>query len=372
MKEPAVRGASGETSPERAEAAEANPERAEAVEASPERAEAVEASPERAEAARRKILNLRDALREQFVAKDKIIDLMMICAIAREPLLLVGPPGTAKSDLIVKFCQALGLGEGEYFEYMLTRFTEPSELLGPVDINQLREGRYLRRDEGKLPRSRVAFLDEVFKSNSAILNLLLTIINERKFYQDGRPTNIPLEILFGATNDIPDHGDLFALQDRFCLKALNQSVQEDHFTELVDLGLKAEGYRLRGTAPWMATDCRLEDFAIANRFLSGQFGEVTVKGAGARSQTANDREIFFPRELFREFQRIVRAMPQDFQVQVSDRKVIRLYRLIRTRAWLFHGGLVKPEDLAILENAGNTVNQLENLAQKLPSILQKE
>lgn len=70
---------------------------------------------------------------------------------------------------------------------MLTRFTEPSEIVGPIDINQLREGRYVRREQGKLPTTRLAFLDEIFKSNSAILNILLTIINERKFYQDGTP-----------------------------------------------------------------------------------------------------------------------------------------------------------------------------------------
>ena len=74
---------------------------------------------------------------------------------------------------------------------MLTRFTEPSEIIGPIDINQLREGRYIRREQGKLPTARLAFLDEIFKSNSAILNILLTIINERKFYQDGVPQPVP-------------------------------------------------------------------------------------------------------------------------------------------------------------------------------------
>ena len=110
---------------------------------------------------------------------------MVVAAVAQEPLLLVGPPGTAKSDLVLKFKDALGLADEDYFEYMLTRFTEPSEIIGPIDISQLREGRYIRREQGKLPTARLGFLDEIFKSNSAILNILLTIINERKFYQDG-------------------------------------------------------------------------------------------------------------------------------------------------------------------------------------------
>jgi MoxR-like ATPase len=324
---------------------------------------------EQAEAARGRILGLRDVLAGHFIAKDRILDLMMIAAVSREPLLLVGPPGTAKSDLVVKFCQALGVTGGDYFEYMLTRFTEPSEILGPVDINALRDGRYLRRDEGRLTRARVAFLDEIFKANSAILNLLLTIINERKSYQDGKPVDVPLEVLFGATNEIPEQGELQALSDRFSLKVLCQSVQTDHFTQLVDLGLKAEGYRLRGVAPWADQRCSLEDFGIANQFLAQQFSSERTKGTGAHQTVLNDRETFFPAELFGEFKRIIRAMPVDFRVTVSDRKVIRLYRLIRTRAWLFHGGLVRTEDLGILEHAGDTLPQMETLAKKIPLLL---
>ena len=186
-------------------------------------------------------------------AKQELIDLMMVAAVAQEPLLLVGPPGTAKSDLVLKFKDALGLGEDDYFEYMLTRFTEPSEIIGPIDISQLREGRYIRREQGKLPTARLAFLDEIFKSNSAILNILLTIINERKFYQDGVPQPVRLRVLFAATNEMPEQGELAALKDRFCLKAESRSVQEEHFTELIDAGLAGRG--LQGPQP-EAVDAR--------------------------------------------------------------------------------------------------------------------
>src|SRR3974377_532198 len=98
------------------------------------------------------------------------------------------------------------------------RFTEASEWNGPIDINQLREGRYVRREQGKLPTARLAFLDEIFHSNSALLNILLTIINERKFYQDGVPQPVRLRVLFAATNEIPEQGELSALKDRFVLK----------------------------------------------------------------------------------------------------------------------------------------------------------
>src|SRR6516162_9320272 len=99
---------------------------------------------EEAEEIRKKLANFRTSLGRFFIAKQPLIDLMVVAAVAQEPLLLVGPPGTAKSDLVLKFKDALGIADEDYFEYMLTRFTEPSEIIGPIDINLLREGRYVR------------------------------------------------------------------------------------------------------------------------------------------------------------------------------------------------------------------------------------
>src|SRR6266704_5335211 len=192
-----------------------------------------------AEELRKKINRFRESLGRFFVNKQEIIDLMVVAAIAQEPLLLVGPPGTAKSDLIVKFKDALGVDESDYFEYMLTRFTEPSEIIGAIDIKELRAGKYIRRKEGKLPTAKLVFLDEIFKSNSAILNILLTIINEKKFYQEGKPEAVPLRVMFAATNEVPEQGELAALKDRFVLKVLSDPVQDTYFTELIDMGLKA-------------------------------------------------------------------------------------------------------------------------------------
>jgi MoxR-like ATPase len=145
-----------------------------------------------AHALRDRLNRFRLALGRHFVGKQDLVDLMTVAAVAQEPLLLVGPPGTAKSDLVLKFRDALRIPNEDYFEYLLTRFTEPSEVLGPIDINLLRQGRYIRREGGKLPTARLVFLDEVFKASSAILNALLTVINERKFYQDGAPQPVRL------------------------------------------------------------------------------------------------------------------------------------------------------------------------------------
>jgi len=98
-----------------------------------------------AQGLRERLNRFRQGLGRHFVGKQTLVDLMTVAAVAQEPLLLVGPPGTAKSDLVLKFREALRIPNEDYFEYLLTRFTEPSEVLGPIDINLLRQGRYIRR-----------------------------------------------------------------------------------------------------------------------------------------------------------------------------------------------------------------------------------
>src|SRR6476661_8639243 len=237
-----------------------------------------------AEELRRRINRFRTSLGRFLVAKQELIDLMVVAAVAQEPLLLVGPPGTAKSDLVLKFKDALGIADEDYFEYMLTRFTEPSEIVGPIDISKLREGRFIRREQGKLPTARLAFLDEIFKSNSAILNILLTIINERKFYQDGVPMPVRLRVLFAATNEVPEQAELAALKDRFCLKAESRSVQEQYFTQLIDAGLQAEVYRTLNQKPWMEGHAALEDVVKANRYLTLTFARKHHGGRNGDEQ----------------------------------------------------------------------------------------
>ncbi len=319
-----------------------------------------------AEELRKRLNRFRTSLGRFFVEKQELIDLMLIAAIAQEPLLLVGPPGTAKSDLVLKFKDALGLGEEDYFEYMLTRFTEPSEIIGPIDIGLLREGRYVRREQGKLPTARLAFLDEIFKSNSAILNILLTIINERKFYQDGVPVPVRLRVLFAATNEVPEQGELAALKDRFVLKAESRSVQEHHFSELIDAGLQAEVFRSLNQKPWAEGHCTLDDVLKAGRYLTYLFAK---RGRGGRDEELTDRGQFFPQEVFREFQRLIKTLVRDDRIFVSDRKLVKLYKLFRIRAWLLHGGTVTRDDLRLLAYLGETHQEMALLRDKVPALL---
>ncbi len=313
------------------------------------------------DAVRTRILTHGRDLKEYFVGRDTEIDLAILCAVAQEPLLMVGPPGTAKSDLVVKFSESLGLGGNDYFEYMLTKFTEPSEILGPIDIDLLKKGRYVRRTAGMLPTAKVAFLDEIFKSNSAILNTLLTILNERKFYQDGKPERVNLIMLFAATNEIPEQTELEAMADRFVIKVETNPVKDTHFAELVDAGIMNEAYKATGRKPWARGSASFDDFLKFKRFMDLTFGLEMQSGA--------DRARWFPRSVFAEMRRIVRALETEDKVFVSDRKLVKIYKLIRTRAFLQHGGKVETSDLELLSYVGNHRHELSVVSEKVHALL---
>src|SRR4051812_33588181 len=177
------------------------------------------------------------ALGERFLDKEELIRLLLVALIAGEHMLIVGPPGTAKSALVRYLARLL---DARTFEYLLTRFSEPSELFGPVDIKAFREGLYVRRTESMLPEAEIVFLDEIFKSNSAILNSLLGILNERRFFTGSATIKVPLCSLFGATNEVPNDEALAALFDRFLIRAVSDNLDSFHFLALLDRGVKAE------------------------------------------------------------------------------------------------------------------------------------
>lgn len=312
---------------------------------------------------RERINNMRNRLKDFFVNKSDHLDLMVLSMATQEPLLIVGPPGTAKSDLIVKFCQALGLGGTDYFEYLLTKFTEPSEIIGPIDISALKDGRYMRKVGGKLPEAKIAFLDEIFKSNSAILNALLTIINEKKYYQDGKPVPVALKMLFAATNEIPEFSELSALKDRFTLKIQSSSVSDTHFEQLLCKGLRNDTWKSLNQKPW-AELASLEDFVkvkdyvdqLLQRALNNQPGDVFD-------------DPYFPEEMQILFKRILKTLVREDKLSISDRKIIKLYKLIRTRAFLFRGEAVSREDLSLLKYTADRIQDFDAVANKVDTLL---
>lgn len=162
----------------------------------------------------------------QFVERNREVRGLLLATIARENILLLGPPGTAKSALTVAFSQALGW---KSFVRLLSAQTVPEELFGPWDLSGLGEkpSRFERVVDGYLPTAQVGFLDEIFKANSAILNSLLTILNERQYDQGPVRMYAPLEVAVGASNEYPQDGQLAALYDRFMLRFWVEYIKDE-------------------------------------------------------------------------------------------------------------------------------------------------
>jgi MoxR-like ATPase len=181
----------------------------------------------------KRLADLLDALEDGLVERRRQVRLALLAALAGEHTLLIGPPGTAKSELARRL--HLAFEDALYFERLLTRFSVPEELFGPLSISALEQDRYERQTAGYLPQASIAFIDEVFKANSAILNALLTLLNERKFDNGAGRQDCPLISAIGATNEVPADEVGEAFFDRFLMRLPVGPVSADGFGELIAL-----------------------------------------------------------------------------------------------------------------------------------------
>ena len=200
-------------------------------------------------------LKLRDEalapIKRAFVGKGEAVDLMGVSLVAGENLFLHGPPGTAKSALVQELARAI---DGRAFDYLLTRFTEPNELFGPFDIRKLREGELISNTEGMLPEADLAFLDELFNANSAILNGLLTVLNERVFRRGRETRRLPTLMVVGASNRLPEDETLGALFDRFLLRVRCDNVPPELLADVLDAGWQLDMRGAERPAPSLHAD----------------------------------------------------------------------------------------------------------------------
>jgi MoxR-like ATPase len=274
-------------------------------------------------------------LEGQFLGKDEIIRLLLIAVVAGEHCVLLGPPGTAKSALIRSLAELM---QARYFEYLLTRFTEPNEIFGPVDIAAFREGQYRRNTTGMLPEAEVVFLDEVFKSNSAILNALLTLLNERRFTSGGTVVRCPLISVFAASNEVPSDETLNAIFDRFLLRVRSDNLDAYHFSELLQKGIALEVRQMAGQKPQPLLSAKeLADMgkafgqrmAFSDAFLSAYKGLVfQIRAEG---------------------------------VSLSDRRVVKMLKLFAASSFLDGRQAADASDFFILKHIWNSEDQADIL-----------
>jgi MoxR-like ATPase len=233
--------------------------------------------------------------------------------------------------------------EGRTFDYLLTRFTEPNELFGPFDIRRLREGELQTNTEGMLPEASLVFLDELLNANSAILNSLLVALNERVFRR-GKETRPLAALMFvGASNHLPEDDALHALFDRFLLRVHCDNVPGERLTEVLSAGWKlASGGTTRSTL---------------------HFDDVRrAQGVLAEVELGNVRQPFS--ELVH---RIRHA-----GIPVSDRRAVKLQRVIAASALLSGRMEARLSDLWVVRHIWDTEEQQEVLASLVEQALGKQ
>jgi len=207
--------------------------------------------------------NLRIAIQAAgrgLLEREALVEVLFLAAVAGEHVLVVGPPGTAKSQVVRSVAHQFG---GNYFEYLLGRFTEPNEIFGPVDLRKLRDGVVEIETTGMLPEADVAFIDEVFLGSTAILNTLLGILNERVFRRGSTVVTVPLRLCVGASNSMPTDPSLAAFADRFLVRMFLEPIDDGLMEELLAIawGAAADG---EATTPALTLD-QLDRLRAARR-----------------------------------------------------------------------------------------------------------
>jgi MoxR-like ATPase len=281
-----------------------------------------------------------EPIKRRFVGRDEIVDLIVLAVTAGEHLFLHGPPGTAKSALIRQFAAAV---RGNYFEYLLTRFSEPNEVFGPIDLARLREGTVATVTTRMLPEGEFVFLDELFNANSAILNNLLTVLNERTYRRGAESHYLPLLSLFSASNHLPEDGSLQALFDRFLLRC-----SVDNLPRAAMPRLLTAGWELERSAP-PATALSVDDL----RLLSQRIYEVDL--GRVRERYA---EVVFK--------------IRDLGIALSDRRAVKALKLVAASALLCGRATAQPSDLWVMRYVWDRAEQIGPLRGLIQGVLEQD
>lgn len=264
---------------------------------------------------REHIRQLVDWMSQGVYEKEQIIAVALLCAVAGENMFLLGPPGTAKSMVASRLKRVFK--DGKSFDYLMSRFSTPDEIFGPIAISRLKnEDRYERLTAGYLPEADVVFLDEIWKAGPSIQNTLLTIVNEHIFHNGGQIMHCPMKVLIAASNELPakDEG-LEALWDRFLVRMVSNCIENnDAFFKMI-----------------MSMSCEQSDLAdklyITDELYARWQNESKAVGI-------NETVINAIKALRKTFSDMEKEDNNQLRYYISDRRWRKAYRLMQTSAYL--------------------------------------
>lgn len=289
-----------------------------------------------------KLSAVLQSIKNTFIGKDEIVDLLGISLIARENAFLLGPPGTAKSAIIRQLSSCIDGGKN--FEYLLTRFTEPNEIFGPFDIRKLKEGELVTNTEGMLPEASLVFLDEIFNANSAILNSLLMALNEKIFRRGKETKKLPALMFVGASNLLPEDEALNALLDRFLIRVRCEYVSPDSLEGVLLAGWKLEQQQEESTP------------------------QITPLEISTLQAQARQIDLTPIRKQYLDLIHTLR----NTGIKISDRRAVKIQNLLAASALICNRSEAIVSDLWVLKYIWDTEDQIELLAGIIDAIIEKD
>ncbi len=261
-------------------------------------------------------LKAEEILRTRYIHREREIRGLVLAVLSNENVLIIGPPGTAKSAIVEDFAC---LFDATYFSHLLTKFSVPEELFGPVSYSSLKKDIFRHVPDGMLQEAQIAFIDEIFKANSGVLNSMLNVMNERVYKDAGKVVKLPLRTMIAASNELMESEALNAMFDRFLVRFHVDYLDPHGKIQLI----KSRKVPL---AP-LTSIATVKDIEVAQAAIA---------------------QIGMPDDVIEKYMQITTFLRVNNRIETSDRRDVKIWNVLKAHAWLEGGTEVTVDDFDIL------------------------